>query len=969
MDNDPKSYRVPILHLKDVLGNDGDNKDGDGAPAKKTTSNPRETSSETFPVQYIEETKDAGSTTQVFEEDIEAAVITPVQKRGAVEEKKDAEPVVEKPKKLSESTPPQKIDLPAKESGVENVQPKVFEKQGISNDANDTPKQKETYAKEVSKPIHETHIEIEKEKQPTSEIPITKSAPESVQGTSSFDVKETEERNKEEKSQTPFEKKEREVIPSIKPFLQNEKKEEVKQDSGGNKGSVTKIVREINPPATQEKVVEKSVVQPEKKEVLVEKMSKEKLSASMLDDSGADSIFSLIEDTLQSEAKEEASRVEKAPEPEAFIEKVEIQKETPRKMMPRTPPPEMLDIWEQDAVKPRVPYHPKKPVLPTPATPNTSEKKDEQPVVPTLKPPSIEEKKDEVRANTVPETIKSSATEPEGKVTEKPKDALDTTPVDIDKSLQKPINKKTGGFFDHKKEDVKTQSATPETKTTPIEVMEVTDTRDDSNKAPLQRLKPKEKKQKVPDEKTDTPKPSTSAPAGLSNLSALRDRVLKESHLHDSVNTVQVEEGLAKKRQKDLVQTDLHKLDSISKTIDTGKSSVDADSKEPHQFASKHAQAVANIANRMQEENKDPNAVALENAVKLAQSLEVDGDMATLPKIKVLGALEGDGIQPTYKTPESSVPMIRTFRQDVEQAVTRNRTSMVDMITAEQKRRENGEMFRQAPRQETSSWSYVFIGASLVLVIGALAVGAFLFFRLATKPPSEIIPERIPINETISYDTTGQTKNEILSGLVSVRDALHSSLGSVTEIQLTERKNKNDDISAKSDFVTTSSFLQRIESRAPGNLIRSLNDSMVLGVHELRKNEAFIVFTALTYDEAFSGMFEWESSMNKDLSPLFGMSLEAIAEAEYALLYKKVTVSTSTATSTGTVSEESQMPALTEPAQFEDMFVANIPVRGLKNTSGETVLMWSMPDEITIVITTNESTMRMILEYMSAKTF
>ncbi|HCC04685.1 TPA: hypothetical protein DEP58_00065 [Patescibacteria group bacterium] len=416
---------------------------------------------------------------------------------------------------------------------------------------------------------------------------------------------------------------------------------------------------------------------------------------------------------------------------------------------------------------------------------------------------------------------------------------------------------------------------------------------------------------------------------GLSNLSALRERAQKEEVSQATNNP--------------------HPQELSSKNVLDSSSAPNTQNRP--RPSSKHAQVLAEVAERLHDiGNPKTEAPIMEE--KKAVPIETPPVPEATQKV-IPGALEKDTPKPTFKPVESSIPMIRTFRQDVEQAVTRNRTSVVDMISAEEKRRSNSETIRRAPHPAESSWSYVFIGASMILVIAAIAIGAFLFFRLMTNSDTGTDLERIPINETISYDLTSQSRDQILTGLVKLRDSLHTSLGSITQIQLTERKNV-DDTTEKKSFVSTSLFLLKIESHAPGSLVRNLADTMMFGIHELTKNEPFFIFTATHYDITFKSMFEWESTIQDDLAPLFGTPVKI----------RQSVATTSNATGTASV-----VPTRLPPELFEDIVIANTQTRGIRNTSGDVVLIWAIPDETTLIITNNETTMRTLLERMDARPF
>ena len=618
----------------------------------------------------------------------------------------------------------------------------------------------------------------------------------------------------------------------------------------------------------------------------------EKTSVEEADD--LENLYSLVEEKLASE-EAQVERQENVQPAEVF-EQAEIVEETPvqQEIIPRIPVPDPLDIWELDAAKPRVPYKPK-------------------PII--SKPPVVEIKEIETKTE-IDEQKNFSQSFPKKPPVSGVLETVENTKINDAKNVATATLQVAPS--EESSTQKKNESGAQNTKIPKLETN------------PPSKLPPKE----------TSPLEEPKKPEGLSNLSALRERAQKEE-VSQATNNTHPQESSNKSVSDS----------SSAPSIPEARNDLQYDTQSRPRPTSKHAQVLAEVAERLHDIG-NPKVEAPIVEEKIATSTEISLAPETTQKV-IPGALEEDVPKPSFKPVESSIPMIRTFRQDVEQAVTRNRTSFVDMISAEEKRRSSSnssETIHKAPHPAESSWSYVFIGASMILVIAAIAIGAFLFFRLMINPDTDTELERIPINETISYDLTSQSRDQILTGLVKLRDSLHTSLGSITQVQLTERKNV-DDATEKKSFVSTSLFLLKIESHAPGSLVRNLADTMIFGVHELTKNEPFFIFTATHYDITFKSMFEWESTIQDDLAPLFGTPIKT-----------RQSVATTT-NATGTTPVVTTRP----PELFEDIVIANTQTRGVRNTSGDVVLIWAIPDETTLIVTTNETTMRTLLERMDAR--
>ena len=86
-------------------------------------------------------------------------------------------------------------------------------------------------------------------------------------------------------------------------------------------------------------------------------------------------------------------------------------------------------------------------------------------------------------------------------------------------------------------------------------------------------------------------------------------------------------------------------------------------------------------------------------------------------------------------------------------------------------------------------------------------------------------------------------------------------------------------------------------------------------------------------------MLDWEDTMNKDLSPLFGDTLSEIATR-------------------GALQENPSAPLfrIFTPRIFNDVIVRNNDTRILRDDEGGIALIYGFPNVETIIVTTNENT-------------
>jgi hypothetical protein len=200
----------------------------------------------------------------------------------------------------------------------------------------------------------------------------------------------------------------------------------------------------------------------------------------------------------------------------------------------------------------------------------------------------------------------------------------------------------------------------------------------------------------------------------------------------------------------------------------------------------------------------------------------------------------------------------------------------------------------------------------------------------------------ITVDETKTF-TVPQTllaHVPLMSALESQRKSVSVSLGLISRIQLALPPATESKILIP---LTTQQLLPLLAPNAPDLLVRSVSPTMyLLGVHSYEGNQPLLILKTESYEQAFSGMLAWETYMRPDLLPLFNRIPPQHIEEGTA---------TTTATSTPTVVQTG----------FIDRVVENHDARVLENSAHDILLLWTFLDRNTLVITTNESTLREII--------
>ncbi len=189
---------------------------------------------------------------------------------------------------------------------------------------------------------------------------------------------------------------------------------------------------------------------------------------------------------------------------------------------------------------------------------------------------------------------------------------------------------------------------------------------------------------------------------------------------------------------------------------------------------------------------------------------------------------------------KSKLKQIRTFQGDVATALERQRESLVSIQRAEVAK--GGAAPSRGGRP-----IIFFFGAFLLLALGALGAWfAYNEYLRKTAPPEMVAPESrfIPAEESERLDNT--LPRESLFAAITPAES-----GKLKHIILD---------------TTSAEFLEKLESRAPGSLVRALEPEFMLGA---LGQSRFLIFRLASFENGFAGMLKWEESLAQDLGPLF----------------------------------------------------------------------------------------------------
>ncbi|TSC68313.1 MAG: hypothetical protein G01um101456_689 [Parcubacteria group bacterium Gr01-1014_56] len=324
------------------------------------------------------------------------------------------------------------------------------------------------------------------------------------------------------------------------------------------------------------------------------------------------------------------------------------------------------------------------------------------------------------------------------------------------------------------------------------------------------------------------------------------------------------------------------------------------------------------------------------------QSAVLTVQKATLPKPEPSATPQ----PPPPKKDEPVVRPIETYQGDIERLVQTKNVSVVSIAAEEAARRGKEPL---PSRQEGVEYkpllmNILMVGAGVLMLAAAIGVLVFIFRPAASVSIANDIPAPfINVDQTLVFTVPqGTFKRAVaMSALEEQRKKVLLSLGLVSRLLLARPVASADQ---KITPLSTEQILAILGPNVPDSLLRALDpQEYLLGIHSYDGNQPFLVMKTASYEQAFSGMLEWEHYMRQDLSPLF------VRTPRVHLMQ-------------GDTASSSQPPTPTfVQTGFIDRIVENHDARVVENSVKDILLLWTFLNRNTLVITTNGATLREII--------
>lgn len=314
--------------------------------------------------------------------------------------------------------------------------------------------------------------------------------------------------------------------------------------------------------------------------------------------------------------------------------------------------------------------------------------------------------------------------------------------------------------------------------------------------------------------------------------------------------------------------------------------------------------------------------------------------------------------------PSEGVPLSRvsTYQDAIKEALVSQEMSSSGMLMAEQRKRDD---FKAEDEEKSISnpKNKILLVAAGILVILAIGVIVFSIINSNKKTPQEtsFLKSKYFISEKMIEITSAQLSRNTLSKIQqATTDTVDA--GAITQLIITKEVKR--DPTSTFDFTKkvsydTNDFLALLSARAPEELRRSFDPEFMLGVHKASLNETFVLFRVDNYENSYSAMFDWESSLARDMENVFPKAIESarIKTKEPKPIETTVTDLVGASSSTSTIEKiETVQKTIDNTRIWHDKVIKNTDARALLNQYGQVVFFYAFIDKEYIFFGTKEET-------------
>ncbi len=262
---------------------------------------------------------------------------------------------------------------------------------------------------------------------------------------------------------------------------------------------------------------------------------------------------------------------------------------------------------------------------------------------------------------------------------------------------------------------------------------------------------------------------------------------------------------------------------------------------------------------------------------------------------------------------------LRTYKGDVEEAISKNNYSASSIMLAEQQRGNQSHVDMEQPRDNTIRNKFFAIAGGALLLLGIITVSAVYYIKSSeTTAVIQRTKAIIGFSEERDLNVATSTSENLIGRIISEKQGFKMPINSVLYINT---------VKANGTPIETQNLLLILAPRMPDSLSRAFDGKYMIGVYSYDTNEPFIILTTSDFASSFAGMLGWEKDMVQDLGKMFS-----------------VTQNTASTTKV-----------------FVDVTMRNKDLRVLRDSTGKTLMLYSFINKSTLLITKNETILNSVV--------
>lgn len=299
-----------------------------------------------------------------------------------------------------------------------------------------------------------------------------------------------------------------------------------------------------------------------------------------------------------------------------------------------------------------------------------------------------------------------------------------------------------------------------------------------------------------------------------------------------------------------------------------------------------------------------------------AAAIAQTNNVSTVP-IKPIAT---DGLVPEPKKIETKAP-VKTYYHAVQDAMKDGQGGTMASVLAEVRARDQ----EKENKSVLSKKNLLFLGLGVLLIIGALLILWQVFgSRVNSLVPIEQgaeIQSLVPADAHVAIDITDASYSKIVALTKQAIEENGGEFQNLTHLYFTK------DTPRGPARVLLGTLLSDLGIDLPADLARGIRNDFMFGMYTTTTDHPFLVFDVDSFDRAFFGMQEWETTMLDDIKGIFAIREEYLLPGAYTRPFEEQLVINKQMRVLSVpqiIEVEEEVPVESVAADFVNFFGSNI---------------------------------------------